>query len=117
MSVDTESNFQTGLIFSLFSGLSLGTTIIPVRYLRYDYTGITQTFWMTEISLLIMLPPAFFTPLPLFFKNINTIMMFVFTITFAAVIYLRGVSGIRVQTGSILAFLEPVSGIFFELLF
>ena len=70
MNVDTESNFQKGLIFSLFSGLSLGTTIIPVRYLRYDYIGIIQTFWMTGISLLIMLPPAFLTPLSLFFKNI-----------------------------------------------
>lgn len=41
MNVDTESNFQKGLIFSLFSGMSLGTTIISVCYLRYDYIGIT----------------------------------------------------------------------------
>ena len=115
MSVDTGSNFQKGLIFGLVSGLSLGITIITVRYLRHDYKGITQTFWMTGISLLIMPPPALFTPLPLFFKNINILMMLGFTITFAAIVYLRGISEIRAQTSSILALLEPVSGIFFDI--
>jgi drug/metabolite transporter (DMT)-like permease len=62
-----------------------------------------------------MLPSALSTPVPLFLKNFNTLMIFGFTITFAAVIYLRGISGIRAQTGSILALLEPVSGIFFDI--
>jgi len=115
MSVDTGSNFQKGLIFGLVSELSLGITIITVRYLRHDYKGITQTFWMTVISLLIMLPPALFTPLPLFFKNINILMMLGFTITFAAIVYPRGISEISAQTSSILALLEPVFGIFFDI--
>jgi drug/metabolite transporter (DMT)-like permease len=115
MSVDTGSSFLKGLIFGLLAGLSFGITIIMIRYLRYDYTAITQTFWITVISLLIMLPPALFTPLPLFIENLNTLVIFGFTITFAAVIYLRGISGINAQTGSILALLEPVSGIFFDI--
>jgi len=114
MSVDTESNFQKGLIFGLLAGLSFGITIIMIRYLRHDYTGIIQTFWITVISLLIMLPSALFTPPHLFIENLNILMMFGFTITFAAVIYVRGISGINAQTGSILALLEPVSGIFFD---
>jgi drug/metabolite transporter (DMT)-like permease len=115
MSFDTGSNFQKGLFFGLLSGLSFGTTIITVRYLRHDYTGLAQTFWMTGVSLLIMLPSALSTPVPLFLKNFNTLMIFGFAITFAAVIYIRGISGIRAQTGSILALLEPVSGIFFDI--
>ena len=114
-SFDMGSNFLKGLIFGLLSGLSFGTTIITVRYLRHDYTGLAQTFWMTGVSLLIMLPSALSTPVPLFLKNFNTLMIFGFTITFAAVIYLKGISGIRAQTGSILALLEPVSGIFFDI--
>ncbi len=114
-SFDMGSNFLKGLVFGLLSGLSFGTTIITVRYLRHDYTGLAQTFWMTGVSLLIMLPSVLSTPVPLFLKNFNTLMIFGFTITFAAVIYLKGISGIRAQTGSILALLEPVSGIFFDI--
>ena len=115
MSMDTGSNFQKGLLFGLLSGLSFGTTIITVRYLRHDYTGLTQTFWLTIVGLLITFPSAISTPAPLFLKNFNILIIFGFTITFAAVIYLKGISGVRAQTGSILALLEPVSGIFFDI--
>jgi drug/metabolite transporter (DMT)-like permease len=114
MSLSTESDFMKGLFFGLLSGLSFGTTIVTIRYLRHDYTGISQTFWLTGISLLFMLPSAFLTPASVFIRNFNTLFLFGLTITFAAILYLRGISGIRAQTGSILALLEPVSGIFFD---
>jgi len=113
--VDTGPDFQKGLIFGLLSGLSFGVTIITIRYLRDDYSGIAQTFWLTGISLLFMLPSALSTPVAVFIKNFDILFLFGLTITFAAVIYLRGISGIRAQTGSILALVEPVSGIFFDI--
>jgi drug/metabolite transporter (DMT)-like permease len=82
--------------------------------LREDYSGIAQTFWLTGISLLFMLPSALSTPAAVFIKNLDVLFLFGLTITFAAVIYLRGITGIRAQTGSILALVEPVSGIFFD---
>lgn len=106
--------FQKGLLFGLLSGLSFGANIITIRYLRDDYSGIAQTFWLTGISLLFMLPAAFSTPTAVFFKNLDILLLFGLTITFAAIIYLIGISGIRAQTGSILALVEPVSGIFFD---
>ena len=114
LSLSTGSDFIKGLFSGLLSGLSFGMTIIMIRYLRHDYTGISQTFWLTGISLLFMLPSALSTPIPFFLENLNTLLLFGFTVTFAAVIYLRGISGIRAQTGSILALVEPVSGIFFD---
>ncbi len=113
--VDTGPDFQKGLIFGLLSGLSFGATIITIRYLRDDYSGIAQTFWLTGISLLFMLPAALATPPAAFVKNLDTLLLFGLAITFAAVIYLRGISGITAQTGSILALVEPVSGIFFDI--
>lgn len=110
----TGPEFQKGLIFGLLSGLSFGTNIITIRYLRNDYSGIAQTFWLTGISLLFMLPSALSTPAVVFIENLDILLLFGLTITFAAVIYLRGISGIRAQTGSILALVEPVSGIFFD---
>jgi len=114
VSLSTGSDFIKGLFFGLLSGISFGATIITIRYLRHDYTGISQTFWLTGVSLLFMLPSALLTPAPVFIRNINTLFLFGLTITFAAILYLRGISGIRAQTGSILALLEPVSGIFFD---
>ncbi|KKH50578.1 DMT family transporter [Methanosarcina sp. 1.H.A.2.2] len=113
-SLSTGSDFMKGLLFGLLSGLSFGTTIITIRYLRHDYTGISQTFWLTGISLLFMLPSALSTPIPVYFRNFSTLLLFGLTITLAAILYLKGISGIRAQTGSILALLEPVSGIFFD---
>lgn len=114
VSLSTGSDFIKGLFFGLLSGLSFGTTIIIIRYLRHDYTGISQTFWLTGVSLLFMLPSAFLTPASVYFRNLGTLLLFGLTITFAAILYLRGISGIKAQTGSILALLEPVSGIFFD---
>lgn len=114
VSLSTGSDFMKGLFFGLLSGFSFGTTIVTIRYLRHDYTGISQTFWLTGISLLFMLPSAFLTPTSVFLRNFNTLFLFGLTITFAAILYLKGISGIRAQTGSILALLEPVSGIFFD---
>lgn len=111
---DTGPDFQKGLVFGLLSGLSFGATIITIRYLKDDYSGIAQTFWLTGISLLFMLPPALSTPAAVFIRNFDILLLFGLTVTFAAVIYLRGISGIRAQTGSILALVEPVSGIFFD---
>lgn len=112
--LDTGPDFQRGLVFGLLSGLSFGATIITIRYLRNDYSGIAQTFWLTGISLLFTLPAALSTPPDVFVKNLDILILFGLTITFAAVIYLKGISGITAQTGSILALVEPVSGIFFD---
>ncbi len=114
LSLSAGSDFIKGLFFGLLSGLSFGITIIMIRYLRNDYTGISQTFWLTGISLLFMLPSALLTPTSVFFRNFNTLFLFGLTITFAAILYLKGISGIKAQTGSILALIEPVSGIFFD---
>ena len=114
MSLSTGSDFIKGLFFGLLSGLSSGMTIITIRHLRHDYTGISQTFWLTGISLLFMLPSALLTPASVFFNNFDTLLLFSLIITLAAILYLKGISGIKAQTGSILALIEPVSGIFFD---
>lgn len=114
LSLSTGSDFIKGLFSGLLSGLSFGMTIIMIRYLRHDYTGISQTFWLTGVSLLFMLPSALVTPASVFLRNFDTLFLFGLTITFAAILYLKGISGIKAQTGSILALLEPVSGIFFD---
>ncbi|MCQ1535785.1 DMT family transporter [Methanosarcina sp. KYL-1] len=112
--LEAGSDFLKGVGFGMLSGFTFGVTIITIRYLRHDYSGMAQTFWLTAVSLCFVLPSAALTPLPVLLENLNTLFLFGVTITCAALLYLRGISGIRAQTGSILALIEPVSGIFFD---
>ncbi len=109
-----DSNFLKGLAFGMLSGLSFGAVIITVRYLKDDYSGMSQTFWLTGVSLLLVLPSIASTPLPVVLENLQVLFLFGITITLAALLYLKGIAGITAQTGSILALIEPVSGIFFD---
>ncbi|HII00109.1 TPA: DMT family transporter [Methanosarcinaceae archaeon] len=109
-----DSSFFKGLLFGMLSGLSFGAVIITVRYIKDDYSGMAQTFWLTGVSLVPVLPSIASTPFPLVLENLQTLVLFGVTITLAALIYLKGIAGISAQTGSILALIEPVSGIFFD---
>lgn len=111
---EANSAFLKGLGFGMLSGLSFGAVIITVRYLKDDYSGMAQTFWLTGVSLVFVLPSIAATPLPLVLENLQTLVLFGITITLAALLYLKGIAGISAQTGSILALIEPVSGIFFD---
>jgi drug/metabolite transporter (DMT)-like permease len=64
--------------------------------------------------LVLVLPSIASTPFPLVLENLQTLVLFGVTITLAALLYLKGIAGISAQTGSILALIEPVSGIFFD---
>jgi drug/metabolite transporter (DMT)-like permease len=109
-----DSSFLKGLAFGMLSGLSFGAVIITVRYLKDDYSGMAQTFWLTGVSLLLVLPSIASTPFPVVLENLQVLFLFGITITLAALLYLKGIAGITAQTGSILALIEPVSGIFFD---
>ncbi|WP_242492645.1 DMT family transporter [Methanolobus psychrotolerans] len=91
---------------------------MTVSYLKDEYSGIAQLFWSTLISLLILLPFGSKVPADIFFMNMRTLFLFgLITTAFASVLYLNSVAKIRAQTVSVLALLEPVSGIFFGFLF
>ncbi|MDD3043249.1 MAG: DMT family transporter [Methanosarcinaceae archaeon] len=103
-----------GLAAGLLSGLSFSGVILTVRYLKDDYTGFAKTFWVTGLGLILTLPFAFITPLSVLFENLGILLLLALTATFAILLHLKGFSGLRARTGSILALLEPVFGIFFD---
>jgi drug/metabolite transporter (DMT)-like permease len=117
---NTSANTKlfTGIILGILSGLSYSGTIMTVSYLKDEYSGFTQLFWSTFISLLILLPFGSKVPIDILIPNLPVLFLFgLITTAFASVLYLNSAAKIRAQTVSVLALLEPVSGIIFGFLF
>lgn len=113
-----DSHILIGIGLGVLSGISYSGTIMTVSYLKDEYSGITQLFWSTFISLLILLPFGSKVPADVLFMNLRTLVLFgLVTTAFASVLYLNSAAKIRAQTVSVLALLEPVSGILFGFLF
>ena len=113
-----NSHVLIGIVLGVMSGLSYSGTIMTVSYLKDEYSGITQLFWSTFISLLILLPFGSKVSADVLVMNLRTLILFgMVTTAFASVLYLNSVAKIQAQTASVLALLEPVSGIFFGFLF
>ncbi|WP_407283400.1 DMT family transporter [Methanolobus sp. ZRKC1] len=108
----------TGIVLGILSGISYSGTILTVSYLKDEYSGFTQLFWSTFISLLILLPFGSKVPVEVLMPNLPVLFLFgLITTAFASVLYLNSAAKIRAQTVSVLALLEPVSGIIFGFVF
>ena len=117
-SLGQSSHLLPGLVFGLISGLSYSGTIMTVNHLKDDYSGTAQLFWSTFISLIILLPFAGKVPQAVLLPNLPVLILFgLITTAFASLLYLNSASKISAQTVSVLALLEPVSGILFGFFF
>lgn len=113
-----DSRLLIGIVLGILSGLSYSGTIMTVSYLKDEYSGLTQLFWSTFLSLVILLPFGSKVPADVLFMNLRTLFLFgLITTAFASVLYLNSAAKIKAQTVSVLALLEPVSGIIFGFLF
>lgn len=107
-----------GVLFGLVSGLSYSGTIMTVSYLKTDYSGTSQLFWSALISLLILAPFGSRISGEVLALNLPVLIVFgIVTTAFASLLYLNSAAKIPAQTVSVLALLEPVSGIIFSSLF
>lgn len=106
------------MLFGLVSGLSYSGTIMTVSYLKTDYSGTSQLFWPSFISLLILIPFGSRISGEVLEPNLPVLIVFgIVTTAFASLLYLNSAGKIPAQTVSVLALLEPVSGIIFSSLF
>lgn len=109
------NGYIIGITAGILSGFSFGSEIITIRYIRNYYSSIAQLFWYTLIGVILLLPFAGDVSRPVLHDNMGMLILFgVVNTAFAALLYVDGISKIKAQTGSILALLEPVSGIFFD---
>lgn len=113
-----DARLLIGVAFGIFSGFTYSGTIMTVSYLKGEYSGFTQLFWSSLISLLILLPFGVQIPTAILVPNLPVLVLFgLVTTSLASVLYLNSASRIRAQTVSVVALLEPVSGIFCGFIF
>ncbi|WP_321428592.1 DMT family transporter [uncultured Methanolobus sp.] len=97
------------------SGFFFGTEIVIIRYIRDDYSSVAQLFWYSLIGVFLLLPFSGGVSETVLMANMPVLIIFgVVNTAIAALLYVSGISRIEAQKGSILALLEPVSGIFFD---
>ncbi|MEZ5335348.1 MAG: DMT family transporter [Methanolobus sp.] len=109
------SGYVLGIAAGILSGFSFGTEIVTIRYIKDDYSSVAQLFWYTLIGVILMFPFVGNVATPVLMDNLTLLIIFgVINTAMAALLYVSGISQIEAQKGSILALLEPVSGIFFD---
>lgn len=107
-----------GIASGLFAGILLAVIIMNVRVLKRDHSEFAIAFWGTAISCLLMLPFASETPSSLIAPNISTLVLFgIVSVGIGGVLTTIGFANLQSQTGSLLALIEPVAGVFFDLVF
>ena len=111
----TGNGHIIGITAGVIAGFSFGSEIVTIRYIKDDYSSVAQLFWYTLIGVVLLLPFAGGVPKPVFADNLNLLILFgIVNTAMAALLYVSGISQIEAQKGSILALIEPVSGIFFD---
>jgi drug/metabolite transporter (DMT)-like permease len=107
-----------GIASGLFAGLILAVIIMNVRILKKDHSEFAIAFWGTAVSCLLMTPFAFATPFSMLASNMLPLMAFgVVSVGIGGILTTIGFANLKSQTGSLLALIEPVAGVFFDLAF
>ncbi|HII01210.1 TPA: EamA family transporter [Methanosarcinaceae archaeon] len=106
-----------GIASGLFAGMVLAAIIMNVRVLKSEYSEFSIAFWGTAISCLFMMPFAFESPLSLIVENVPALMSFgMASVGLGGILTTIGFANLESQTGSLLALIEPVAGVFFDVM-
>jgi drug/metabolite transporter (DMT)-like permease len=107
-----------GIASGLFAGMVLAVIIMNVRVLKRDHSEFAIAFWGPAISCFLMLPFAFEVPFSVLAPNMLSLTFFGFiSVGMGGVLTTIGLANLQSQTGSLLALIEPVAGVFFDLVF
>jgi drug/metabolite transporter (DMT)-like permease len=106
-----------GILAGALSGVTLALTLLGSRRLGRNVDGLTQTWWGTGVATLLTLPMALATPWSAIAPNLWLLAgMGVFAFGLPYLLYFRGLEQVDAQVASIVALLEPVSGVLIGML-
>ena len=113
--LEFSSDYFIGILSGLFAGGIYAIVIMNVRILKKDHSEFAIAFWGTAISCLLMTPLAFETPFSVLASNLVPLLVFgVFSVGIGGILTTIGFANLKSQTGSLLALIEPVAGVFFD---
>lgn len=111
-----SSDYFIGILSGLLAGGIYAVVIMNVRVLKRDHSEFAIAFWGTAISCLLMIPFAFQTSFSALTSNLAPLLAFgTFSVGIGGILTTIGFANLKSQTGSLLALIEPVAGVFFDL--
>lgn len=115
LGIELTGSYMLGMIAGLLSGVVFAGMLINVKVLKTEYPELAIVFWPMAISFVLLSPFAFDVCLPVLSDNIMVLMAFgLVSIGLGEIFTILGLANLDSQTGSLLALIEPVSGVFID---
>ncbi|MEA3308479.1 MAG: DMT family transporter [Chloroflexota bacterium] len=116
-SLELRAADTRGIMAGALSGITYAGTMLFSRRLRGRVDGLTQIWWSTGSAALIALPGAFNVPWAAFVHNLPYLLALgIIALASPYLLYFWGLERVKAQVVSVVALLEPVSGILIGLL-
>lgn len=114
--IELTGSYMLGIIAGLLSGVVFAGLILNVKVLKKEYPELAIVFWPMLIALLLLSPSAFDVSRDVLYSNLTVLAVFgIVSIGFGEIFTILGLANLKAQTGSLLALIEPVSGVFFDI--
>ncbi|MCQ1537172.1 DMT family transporter [Methanosarcina sp. KYL-1] len=114
--LEFTGTYMLGMIAGLLSGVVFAAMILNVKVMKKEYPEIAIIFWPMAIAFLLLSPSAFDVSLTVLKENLKVLAAFgIISIGFGEIFTILGLANLKAQTGSLLALVEPVSGVFFDI--
>jgi len=114
--IEFTGTYMLGIAAGLLSGVIFSALIMNVKILKTEYTELAIMFWPMGIALLLLSPFAFEISPDALYGNLKVLIAFgIVSIGFGEIFTILGLVNLKAQTGSLLALIEPVSGVFFDI--
>lgn len=114
--MELTGTYMLGMIAGMLSGIVFAALILNVKVLKREYPELAIVFWPMGIALLLLSPSAFEVSGDVLYSNLTVLAAFgIVSIGFGEIFTILGLANLKAQTGSLLALIEPVSGVFFDI--
>ncbi|MDY9926509.1 DMT family transporter [Methanosarcina sp.] len=114
--IEFTGTYMLGMIAGLLSGVVFAALILNVKVLKEEYPELAIVFWPMGIALSLLSPFAFEVSRAVLYSNLKVLAAFgIVSIGFGEIFTIIGFANLKAQTGSLLALIEPVSGVFFDI--
>lgn len=114
--IELTGTYMLGMAAGLLSGIIFAAMIINVKILKTEYPELGMVFWPMAIAFLLLSPFAFDVSPAVLSDNLPVLMAFgIVSIGLGEIFTIIGFANLETQTGSLLALIEPVSGVFFDI--
>jgi len=114
--LELTGGYMLGIAAGLLSGIVFAGLLMNVKVLKTEYPELAIIFWPMTIALLLLSPFALQVSPEILYSNLKVLVVFgIVSIGFGEIFTVLGLANLKAQTGSLLALVEPVSGVFFDI--